>query len=124
VFQSQARLDENCRTESKSPTEKRRHSRKPARDLSEIILNGNKTGIACLIHDVSDAGARLEVSCGELPKRFVLANYTKQTKTLCQLVWREGRSLGVNFLSAPRAFTIDRGFTCSQMPHREETDRA
>jgi hypothetical protein len=90
--------------------DQRKHLRSPAHDLSEIILNGSKSGIACLIHDISDVGARLEVSCGELPKRFVLANYTKRTKTLCHLIWRDGRNLGVSFLSAPRTFTIDQGF--------------
>ena len=87
--------------------EKRQYSRDPARDLSEIILDGKKFGFACMIHDISEKGARLEVSCGELPKRFVLANYTKKTKTLCRQVWRDKRMIGVMFLTNPRFFEIN-----------------
>ena len=88
-------------------SEKREFRRDPAHDLSEIILDGRKFGIACLIHDISEGGACLEVSCGELPKRFVLANYTRRTKTLCRLVWRRDQIIGVNFLTKPRSFSID-----------------
>ena len=49
----------------------------------------------------------MEVSCGELPKRFVLANYTRRTKTLCRMVWRKNQIIGVNFLTKPRPFSID-----------------
>ena len=88
-------------------SEKREFRRDPAQDLSEIILDGRRFGVACLIHDISEGGARLEVSCGELPKRFVLANYTRRTKTLCRMVWRKGQLIGVNFLTKPRSFSID-----------------
>ena len=87
--------------------DKREYPRDPAKDLSEIILDGRKYGIACLIHNISEGGAQLEVSCDELPKRFILANYTKETKTLCRLIWREGRMLGVHFLTKPRTFSIE-----------------
>lgn len=86
--------------------DKRQFTRDLARDLSEIILDGRQFGVACMIHDISEEGARLEVSCNELPKRFVLANYTKRTKTLCRQVWRKNRMVGVKFLTKPRAFEI------------------
>lgn len=87
--------------------DKRQTPRSPAHDLSEVILDGRKYGVACVIHDISEEGARLEVSCGELPKRFILANYTRRTKTLCRLVWRQGQQIGVRFLTKPRSFSID-----------------
>jgi hypothetical protein len=87
--------------------DKREHPRDATHDLSEIILDGRTYGIACLILDVSSSGAKLEVSCGELPKRFILANYTKRTKTLCRQVWRDNRLVGVKFLTNPRAFAIE-----------------
>ena len=87
--------------------DQREQPRSHAQDLSEIILDGRKFGVACLIHDISEGGARLEVSCGELPKRFVLANYTRRTKTLCRMVWRKNQIIGVNFLTKPRPFSID-----------------
>ncbi|MGB7288246.1 MAG: hypothetical protein WBC71_15060 [Salaquimonas sp.] len=86
--------------------DKRKSVRDPAHDLSEIILDGKKSGVSCLIHDLSAEGAKLEVSCGELPKRFVLANYSKRTKTLCGQVWRDKRMVGVKFLTRPRSFEI------------------
>ena len=87
-------------------SDKRQATRDQARDLSEIILDGRKYGVACLIHNISQTGALLEVSCGDLPKRFILANYTKRTKTLCRQVWRDNRMIGVNFLTSPRSFQI------------------
>ncbi len=63
-----------------------------------------------MIHDLSKKGARLEVSCGELPERFILTNYTKQIKTLCKQVWRENRMIGVMFLTEPRSFDINDRF--------------
>lgn len=89
--------------------EKRSDPRDPAQDLSEIILPGQKHGIACMIRDISVSGAKLEVSCGDLPARFVLANYTKRTKTICRQIWRNNRLVGVQFLSKPRAFTLKEG---------------
>lgn len=86
--------------------DKREHPRDPAHDLSEIILDGKKFGVACLIHDISQSGAKLEISCGDLPRRFILANYTKKTKTLCRQVWRNNRIMGVSFITPPRNFSI------------------
>jgi len=91
-------------------TDQRKHPRNTTHDLSEIILDGRTYGLACLIRDMSETGARLEVSCGSLPKRFILANYTKRTKTLCRQVWRDNRLVGVSFLTSPREFSIDEGF--------------
>lgn len=85
-------------------TDQRQAERSQAHDLSEIILDGRKYGVACMIRNISCSGALLEVSCGDLPKRFVLANYTKKTKTLCRQVWRDNRLIGVNFLTNPRSF--------------------
>lgn len=96
-----------CETGENQPDhDLREHPRNPAHDLSEIILDGRTFGVACLIRDISESGARLEVSCGDLPKRFILANYTKGTRTLCRQVWRNNRLVGVNFLTRPRPFSI------------------
>lgn len=86
--------------------DKRKLPRDPAKDLSEIIFDGKQFGVACMIHDLSAEGARLEVSCSDLPKRFILANYTKGTKSLCRQVWRDNRMIGVKFLTSPRNFDV------------------
>jgi hypothetical protein len=99
---------ESHATAAESSADQRRAMRSQAHDLSEIILDGRTQGAACMIHNISQSGALLEVSCGELPKRFVLANYTKKTKTLCRQVWRDNRMMGVNFLTSPRPFEISK----------------
>ena len=100
--------NELTEAEFESGIDQRRDLRSEAHDISEIILDGRKQGIACMIHNISESGALLEVSCGELPKRFILANYTKSTKTLCRQVWRNKRMMGVNFLSSPRHFEFSK----------------
>ncbi len=95
--------------DTRHATDKRAAPRDPAQDLSEIILPGQKHGIACMIRDISASGAKLEVSCGDLPARFVLANYTKRTKTICRQIWRKNRLVGVQFLSKPRVFALEEG---------------
>lgn len=84
--------------------EQRRAPRQQARDLSDIVLNGKGEAIACVVENISDQGAMLKTSTSDLPKRFVIANYARRTKTLCQKVWSEGRYVGVRFLKPPREF--------------------
>lgn len=105
-MQPASAVQDNPDIKIQNSSDQRRAERSQAHDLSEIILDGRKYGFACLIHNISETGALLEVSCGDLPKRFVLANYTKKTKTLCRQVWRDNRLLGVNFLTSPRPFEI------------------
>lgn len=78
----------------------------PASDLSEIVVPGRKGGTPCLILDISAQGARLEVSHSDLPKRFMLVNYTSRTRTLCRLVWQQSRHIGVEFLCEPKPFEL------------------
>lgn len=106
ALEAESRSNTGCARIPSEGEDLREHPRDPAHDLSEIILDGRTYGIACLIRDISRSGARLEVSCGELPKRFILANYTKGTRTLCRQVWRDKRLVGVKFLTTPRAFNI------------------
>ncbi len=83
-------------------SEQRRAPRQPARDVSDIVLNGK--AVACVVENISDQGAMLKVSTSDLPKRFIITNYARRTKTLCQKVWSEGRYVGVRFLKPLREF--------------------
>lgn len=49
--------------------------------------------------DVSDSGARLIVDEeGELPDKFILLlNKSGEARRVCRLVWRDGKTLGVEF---------------------------
>lgn len=87
--------------------EKRAAPRLAVRELSEIILAGGKQAIACMVRDRSGCGAGLEVTCGDLPKRFLLANHGRREKIVCRQVWRHGGFMGVSFLSEPRRFNLD-----------------
>ena len=82
--------------------EKREFPRDPAKDLCEIRLPSNGFIAGCMIQDISSRGARLMVSCGDLPSRFILVNHTRRTRQLCRMVWRDGARLGVLFLTGPR----------------------
>ncbi|MBL1406312.1 MAG: hypothetical protein COC17_03945 [Hyphomicrobiales bacterium] len=86
--------------------EKRAHARTPARDLSEIFLVGTNHAFACMVQDLSETGAKLQVSCGILPNKFALVNHTKRTRTLCKTIWRKNTMIGVRFISRPRPMTM------------------
>lgn len=84
----------------------RKSVREETWDIGEITIGCNKMVVACVVENISEHGARLEVAYPELPDRFVITNYRRRTKTLANLVWRNGRSMGVRFLGAPRMFDM------------------
>lgn len=86
--------------------EKRAHPRSPALDLSEIFLVGTDHAFACMVQDISETGAKLQVSCGILPNKFALVNHVKRTRTLCKTIWRKNSLIGVRFISRPRPMTV------------------
>ena len=90
----------------KQYTEERLHPRAPAHDLSEIFLVGTSQAYACMVQDISESGAKLQVSCGTLPNKFALVNHIKRTRTLCKMIWRKNSLIGVRFISRPRPMTV------------------
>lgn len=99
--------DNHCDKNTHEFEEKRLSPRVRTLDISEIVIGANKNGISCLVHDISEHGAKLELSMMDVPDRFILANHAKRTKTICRVVWRNNNFLGVKFLSRPRPFTIN-----------------
>ena len=85
--------------------ERRRSTRVPVNDLSEILNEKGKSVCGCVVHNLSETGAMLEVSHQDLPKRFVLANRKKNTKAACSIVWQCGGLVGVEFLTEPRSYS-------------------
>ena len=85
--------------------ERRRSERVPVNDLSEILNEKGKSVCGCVVHNLSETGAMLEVSQQDLPKRFVLANRKKNTKAACSIVWQCGGLVGVEFLTEPRSYS-------------------
>jgi PilZ domain len=79
--------------------------REPARDLCEILTDGLRYAMSCMAHNISATGALLETSLTGVPDRFILVNHAKHTRTVCQVVWRCGRMVGVRFTRPPRSFS-------------------
>jgi hypothetical protein len=84
--------------------EQRALPRLAVHDLSDIVLNGRGEAVSCVIENLSESGAKLHLSDPDLPPRFIIANYARKTRILCQRVWQKDRHVGVRFLKPPREF--------------------
>jgi PilZ domain len=74
----------------------RRNDHRIGKIATGEILFGS-TIIECAILDVSDRGARLELSTpNELPSDFVL-KLTEGNRRQCKVVWRDVNRVGVEF---------------------------
>jgi hypothetical protein len=60
----------------------------------------------CIVIDMSDGGARLELDAAERLPRFFRLIFSRTTRAgpQCEMRWRRGRSVGVKFLAAARTF--------------------
>jgi hypothetical protein len=78
--------------------DKRRSPRRPIRYTAWVALP-EKSLIGCVLNDVSDHGARLDVeNSADLPDHFVLLLSNRGTpKRNCKVVWRGDNQLGVEF---------------------------
>ena len=80
--------------------ENRRHARVQLPGFSSksgrIVVDPKTPSIECRIVDLSASGACLEVNSQvTLPKRFEF--HASGTRRKCNLVWRNGRRLGIAF---------------------------
>jgi hypothetical protein len=81
--------------------ENRRHHRvkMPAfpPKLGRIAIDAKSPSIECRVVDLSSSGACLEITgqAQALPKRFEF--FANGSRKKCNLVWRNGRRLGVSF---------------------------
>ena len=79
--------------------EKRLSPRRNTMIEASIVFDGGRSRIACIIRNLSETGAKLEVLKGtvaSIPRTFdlVVANTTPQG---CTVVWRSLKELGVQF---------------------------
>lgn len=66
---------------------------------AEIVFDGGRARIECIIRNLSDSGAKLEVaSVAKVPATFDLVA-PEQRPHHCMVVWRTLRELGVAFRS-------------------------
>jgi len=66
-----------------------------------VTYKGREQPIHCVIHDMSDGGARisLETGPGALPRAFTLVLLKDCLQRNCSVVWTNGRFFGVKFIS-------------------------
>jgi hypothetical protein len=66
-----------------------------------VIYDGGRSRARCIIRNLSDTGAKLELaSVTNIPRTFDLV-VGKVRPQSCQVVWRAVRELGVQFMGAP-----------------------
>ena len=81
--------------ESRVPDERRKHSRKFS-SPGRIDLDDG-WACFCLVHDLSDGGARLtSVGPEDLPETFKLS-LPSGVSPKCRVVWRSKQAIGVKF---------------------------
>jgi hypothetical protein len=78
--------------------EKRLSPRRNTMIPATIVFDGGRTRMECIIRNLSDTGAKLEVnsSVARIPRTFdlVVPNVRPQA---CSVVWRTLKELGVHF---------------------------
>jgi hypothetical protein len=79
--------------------ERRKHRpRLPIRLEARIISPSDGLSLTCVVREISPAGARLEVEeRWALPKAFSLHILGDSCSHFCAVVWREGKSVGIQF---------------------------
>ena len=79
---------------------KKREARKSLRQSGWITLDGGFAARPCVVQDLSASGAKITVDDSNvLPGRLLLA-FARDARTgrNCEVVWRQGKSLGVKFV--------------------------
>jgi hypothetical protein len=68
------------------------------------FVEGQAEPLGCMVHDLSQGGARLEIdrtkppqASEQLPDRILLYFCPDRTEVECRVVWRDGRHFGVQF---------------------------
>jgi hypothetical protein len=82
-----------------SRREQRKAKRTPRRQAAWIVLEGGAQ-VACVLWDISDAGARIAAArAAALPDVFGLfLSKDGKSRRFCRVAWRRGGQLGVQFV--------------------------
>ena len=83
--------------------ERRETTRQRVLKEARIVLHEDLSLIRCVLRDVSEGGAKLEVPpTTELPSTFRLLMVSDNLIVPVRLAWRKGGLAGVTFLEEPR----------------------
>jgi hypothetical protein len=78
----------------------RTHKRKPIERRAWLVDHLRRVQYSCVMSDVSEGGARLELPLGvDVPQIFVLSlTPTGKVLRFCEVRWRRGNAIGVRFI--------------------------
>ena len=81
--------------------ESRKNVRRWMRRQAEVIVESHKLPIRCVIHDLSNGGARLSLTARlpDLPSSITLVLFKDSVQRDCEIVWTDGYFIGVKFIS-------------------------
>ena len=83
------------------PRESRKSVRRWMRRHAHLLIEGHEQTISCLVHDISNGGARLSFTAPQavLPRTFTLVLFKDSVQRNCELVWSDRRFVGIKFIS-------------------------
>jgi hypothetical protein len=81
--------------------ESRKSVRRWMRRDAQVIFEGHGQPIRCVVHDISNGGARVSFTApfAILPRTFTLVLFKDSVQRDCELVWTDRRVVGVKFIS-------------------------
>jgi PilZ domain len=81
--------------------ESRKSLRRWMRRDAHIVFKTHGQPIRCVVRDLSHGGARLSFTVGSaaLPNTFTLVLFKDSIQRDCEMVWTDGRFVGVRFTS-------------------------
>ena len=92
----------------------RRHARKRMLKGGTIAFNGRHSTLPCVVRDLSDSGARLQVALASgVPDTFELMIDLDGFEAFVEVAWRAQNEVGVRFLAAPTKVAPKRAQTVS-----------
>ena len=78
--------------------ERRRHPRREILTLGRVIFNNPLSVINCIVRDISEGGASLELPQPlQTPDTFELVIQPNPKRRLCGVIWRSEKRIGIAF---------------------------
>ena len=79
--------------------EKRLAPRRNTMIEATVIYDGGRSRARCIIRNLSDTGACLEIATGRVPdERFQLVIKPECLVRICEVAWRKAEKVGVRFV--------------------------
>jgi len=81
--------------------ESRKSVRRWMRRDAQVVFEGQEQLIGCIVHDISNGGARLSFTAplAVIPRTFTLVLFKDSVQRDCELVWNDRGVVGIKFIS-------------------------